>query len=392
MPRPRIVVYAKDGANAGASYYRILQYVRDLSVLSGAVIATRVLIPDALRRARFDLEGQRSGGIHSIAIRAAYAASTVLRGFWYFIWDLSVRPDVVIISRSLLPRTFVRPISSMYALMLRRAGKVIWDFDDDIVASREIGSREFYLLCGASDIIVVTHTELRRVLPAAAAAKAITLSTTDGDFRGTDFNAVLEDRRATLKEEFRIVWVATSASISDLISVAEALDKAAGQVKASCGKRVVLEVVCNVPLVYDFVTLHLVNSLWSRETAREALLKAHLGIMPLLDSQFARGKGGFKLVQYLAAGLPAIASRVGFNAVVVADGETGYLVSPGDERGWVEAIAEVACHEANWAKLSYASLLRFRDSFSYEANLRFWLDAISSERGAGGIVPKRWGR
>ncbi|MBK8866504.1 MAG: glycosyltransferase [Actinomycetales bacterium] len=250
----------------------------------------------------------------------------------------------------------------MYALMLRRAGKVIWDFDDDIVASREIGSREFYLLCGASDIIVVTHTELRRVLPAAAAAKAITLSTTDGDFRGTDFNAVLEDRRATLKEEFRIVWVATSASISDLISVAEALDKAAGQVKASCGKRVVLEVVCNVPLVYDFVTLHLVNSLWSRETAREALLKAHLGIMPLLDSQFARGKGGFKLVQYLAAGLPAIASRVGFNAVVVADGETGYLVSPGDERGWVEAIAEVACHEANWAKLSYASLLRFRDS------------------------------
>jgi glycosyltransferase involved in cell wall biosynthesis len=280
----------------------------------------------------------------------------------------------------------------MYALMLRRAGKVIWDFDDDIVASREIGSREFYLLCGASDIIVVTHTELRRVLPAAAAAKAITLSTTDGDFRGTDFNAVLEDRRATLKEEFRIVWVATSASISDLISVAEALDKAAGQVKASCGKRVVLEVVCNVPLVYDFVTLHLVNSLWSRETAREALLKAHLGIMPLLDSQFARGKGGFKLVQYLAAGLPAIASRVGFNAVVVADGETGYLVSPGDERGWVEAIAEVACHEANWAKLSYASLLRFRDSFSYEANLRFWLDAISSERGAGGIVPKRWGR
>ena len=65
------------------------------------------------------------------------------------------------------------------------------------------------------------------------------------------------------------------------------------------------------------------------------LKSCHIGIMPLPDTPFARGKSAFKLIQYLRAGLPAIASAVGENSHVIRQGETGFAVS--GESGWLEA-------------------------------------------------------
>jgi glycosyltransferase involved in cell wall biosynthesis len=56
-----------------------------------------------------------------------------------------------------------------------------------------------------------------------------------------------------------------------------------------------------------------------------------IGIMPLKDSPFARGKCAFKLVQYMAVGLPVIASPVGANCELVEHGWNGYLADTQDE-------------------------------------------------------------
>ena len=61
-----------------------------------------------------------------------------------------------------------------------------------------------------------------------------------------------------------------------------------------------------------------------------------IGIMPLVDKQFERGKCGLKLLQYMAAGLPTVASQVGVNAEITLQGETGCLARTKAE--WAEAL------------------------------------------------------
>jgi glycosyltransferase involved in cell wall biosynthesis len=61
-----------------------------------------------------------------------------------------------------------------------------------------------------------------------------------------------------------------------------------------------------------------------------------IGLLPEPDDPWTRGKGGYKALLYMAAGIPVIASRVGVNPDIVADGETGYCVTTTDE--WVSAL------------------------------------------------------
>lgn len=65
-----------------------------------------------------------------------------------------------------------------------------------------------------------------------------------------------------------------------------------------------------------------------------------IGVLPEPDDPWTRGKGAFKALLYMAAGLPVVASRVGVNPQVVVDGETGFCVDDGV--GWAEAIERLA--------------------------------------------------
>jgi glycosyltransferase involved in cell wall biosynthesis len=62
--------------------------------------------------------------------------------------------------------------------------------------------------------------------------------------------------------------------------------------------------------------------------------------MPLPDEPFTRGKCGYKLVQYMAAGLPVVASPVGINTSIVEQGKTGFLAS--SKKEWVEALVTLS--------------------------------------------------
>lgn len=70
---------------------------------------------------------------------------------------------------------------------------------------------------------------------------------------------------------------------------------------------------------------------WQEKTEIEDLLKIDIGIMPLKKDSWSEGKCGFKLIQYLALGIPAVASPVGVNQQIIDEGRNGFLCSSPEE-------------------------------------------------------------
>lgn len=79
---------------------------------------------------------------------------------------------------------------------------------------------------------------------------------------------------------------------------------------------------------------------WREDNEVEQLQRFDIGIMPLPDAQWERGKCGYKLIQYMACGLPVVASPVGVNKDIVEAGKNGFLASTAGQ--WAEAIKALA--------------------------------------------------
>jgi glycosyltransferase involved in cell wall biosynthesis len=77
-----------------------------------------------------------------------------------------------------------------------------------------------------------------------------------------------------------------------------------------------------------------------------------VGLMPLDDGPWTRGKCAFKALQYMALGIPTVASPVGMNREVIRDGETGLL--PADEQAWVAALERLLAEPAFAARIGAA--------------------------------------
>ena len=75
---------------------------------------------------------------------------------------------------------------------------------------------------------------------------------------------------------------------------------------------------------------------WSYQTEVQELEDLDIGIMPLYDDEWARGKCGLKLLQYMSMAIPSVSAHVGANADIVEEGKDGFLAQTLDE--WTEKL------------------------------------------------------
>jgi len=122
--------------------------------------------------------------------------------------------------------------------------------------------------------------------------------------------------------------------------------------------------ICSKGLEIDGVDI--IFKSWSYDDEAKDIRNLDIGIMPLADDDWAKGKCGLKLLQYMACGVPVVASPVGVNNEIVKDGVNGFLAATDDE--WLEKLSFLARDEELRRRLGQMGRETVQKSFS----LKLW--------------------
>ncbi|PYQ64647.1 MAG: hypothetical protein DMF54_13500 [Acidobacteria bacterium] len=215
-------------------------------------------------------------------------------------------------------------------IVRRAARRIVYDFVDAIFLGKpELPGKapddsffrrsKFAATCRAADLVVVGSPALAR--EAKRWARRVELVPT-----AVDVSRYSPDVPRTGN---RLVWIGQPGNLPYLDLVRAPLQELSREMPD-----LRLRVVCN--RFPQWPELRLERLFWSDATEAAALATSDVGLMPLSDDAWAAGKGAFKLLQYMAAGLPAVASPVGMNRTVVVPGATGFLAS--DPKAWLDSL------------------------------------------------------
>jgi glycosyltransferase involved in cell wall biosynthesis len=177
---------------------------------------------------------------------------------------------------------------------------------------------------------------------------------------------------------FTIGWIGTPRNEPYLALLAEPLRL----LHATCGAR--LRVIggsgrLSIPGVgIDHVP-------WREDSEAVELATCDVGVMPLLDGAWERGKCGYKLIQYMAAGRPAVASAVGASNSIIVPGKTGFLAS--SAREWIGALEGLAADRERARIMGLAARQRAEAMYSLQVSaaklVEVLRDAVAATRTNG---------
>jgi glycosyltransferase involved in cell wall biosynthesis len=292
-----------------------LQYIPWLEQ-AGLQLEVLPLVADELLRERY--------------VSGSYGARQLIKPFFSRIMAMLARSkfDVVWIEKEALPW-----FPLWFELALLRGVPYILDYDDavfhhydshPIALVRHIfGSRLDGLMSRSAMVVGGNSYLAQRARNAGARRVEVVPTVIDLERYPVKADAIADhgDRLPSL------VWIGSPATVHYLQVVADALRQLAERVPF------VLRVIGGEAEIPG-VQVELIK--WTEETEVTSIAAANVGIMPLLDSPWERGKCGYKLIQYMACGLPVVASAVGVNSEIVEHGGNGFLASTQDE--WVSAL------------------------------------------------------
>ena len=296
-----VLMATRYGRLGASSRLRLLQYAPRLAEF-GIACTARPFLSDGYIRALYQ------GGSRLPSVLAAYGRAPGLRA--------AIRShDIVWIEKELLP---FMPAVLERALLGEK--KFILDFDDAWFLRyggdgnrlvRTLLGGKFPALLRRASLTIVANETLRDWAVGAGARNVLLLPTVvDLDHYPLTPEPV---------QKFTVGWIGTPVTAPYLASITAPLRALAAEAPLE------LLVIGAPGFSLDGVPCRHVP--WSEATEARLIGQCHVGVMPLPDDAWARGKSGYKLVQYMAAGRATVGSPIGANRAIVQDGVTGFLAS-----------------------------------------------------------------
>ena len=220
------------------------------------------------------------------------------------------------------------PISLVQWLKNNFKGKIFYDFDDAIYESSKVDRFLTAFLPITAGVFVENEETARYVQEKGAEPHIIT-----GPIDCDRYQPAGQKNSASQNRKVVIGWIGSTSTTKYLEPLVDIFRKLALE---SLNFEVLL-VGSNPSFAPTGFPLRRIN--WSLQTEVRNLSGMDVGIMPLSDDQWSRGKGGYKILQYMAMGLPCVASPVGVNSTLVADGATGFL--PASQEQWMEYLRQL---------------------------------------------------
>jgi len=275
------------------------------------------------------------------------------------------RYDVVMMNRDILPFLKTPWLEEM---LVRNNPNLVFDFDDAIYLNSP--ETKIARICELAKLVTAGNARLKefasryspnvRVLPTVADTDAV------------------RPREKCSGSGFRVGWIGSDDSY--LHSFSSEIRKAICDFAAGHGATIcIMKETAPDRNEWPGVNVEFVK--WSLEAEMDLLSKIDVGIMPVKDDEFQRAKCGGKIVLYMAAGLPVIASPVGVNKTIVKQGTTGLLAETPIE--WIFALEELLFDEEIRRKMGGASREFGVMEYSVKSTAPALMDILSSSEGSG---------
>jgi glycosyltransferase involved in cell wall biosynthesis len=182
---------------------------------------------------------------------------------------------------------------------------------------------------------------------------------------------VIDTDRYSPKKDYRrqgklnIGWIGLAYNLPYVQKLEETLQK----LKREIGD-FKFTVICSEGLEIDGVDI--IFKPWSYDDEITNIRNLDIGIMPLADDEWAKGKCGLKVLQYMACGVPVMASPVGVNNEIIKDGENGFLAATDKE--WLEKLSLLARNEELRRKIGQKG----RETVEKHYSLKLWGPRVAS--------------
>jgi glycosyltransferase involved in cell wall biosynthesis len=221
-----------------------------------------------------------------------------------------------------LTRTFVVGLETIELLLKRPR---VMDVDDAIWLSKPLGAYSIPHLARRMDVIIAGNNYIADWF--SKFCKQVYIVPT-----AIDTARYTKKQHGANDDKFVIGWTGTSSNFSYLKIIEEPLARFMADHSDAYFK-----VIANEPWSTEIIPPErIIFVQWKREIEVETLQTMSVGIMPLTATPWSKGKCSFKMLQYMAVGLPVIVSPVGMNNEVLSKGDVGLAAASSDD--WYAAL------------------------------------------------------